>query len=350
MYTNDGAGSFTHAAHAFPFHPSKESYDVAIVDLDVDGKNDLYFCAEGLSIGSGLSDRIWRNLGPATFVEHARSPLGVGSGRVEAADLDGDGVVDLLLPGLGLVVLPRGGGALDLVPTSVALGLEFSAIADLDGDGVLDVLTEKGGMKLWLGQGGGAFRDASDLLPEHSGGAPAVGDFDGDDDLDVLLVSEDPALWLNGPGGLHDFAPHFPDLPQGGAVRAVGDLDGDGLDDVLLTGKNEILLGDGEGGFAPAGTLPGEESDALIEASLADVDLDGDVDALLCGGWSGVLRYDNDGAASFRLVPGAVPGLSGAIDITTGDVDGGRRCGPRGRVGEERVHPAFSCIPAAWCA
>lgn len=125
-------------------------------------------------------------------------------GGVCAADLDGDGRIDLLLPG----VRDAGGTRLfmgdapfhfvdrsDALPSSVkdldALGcLAF----DPDGDGDLDVLlTGVGGTRL-LRNDGGALVDASSLLTVTvDAGTPLMAsvafDADGDGDLDVAIAS-----------------------------------------------------------------------------------------------------------------------------------------------------------------
>src|SRR5262249_50553591 len=134
------------------------------------------------------------------------------SSKIEVADVDGDGQIDILVPNGGGYASPGTGE-----PTRVwrnlgnwsATGMHCSEIsaqavvgftglsrmikvADVDGDGDLDILT--GGawhtqLKLFLRDGSG-WTDASDRLPQQmtSIGDAEFGDVDGDGDLDIVLA------------------------------------------------------------------------------------------------------------------------------------------------------------------
>jgi len=113
------------------------------------------------------------------------------------ADLDGDGDLDLLLgPGPSMTMLNPGDGS--FAPGPVVPAMDIEAIVneptDLDGDGVLDlVVTGHVPPELWVlhGVGDGSFLAPSarvSLYPvSYGAGAGEVGDFDGDGRPDVVV-------------------------------------------------------------------------------------------------------------------------------------------------------------------
>jgi hypothetical protein len=121
-------------------HPSPH-----VGDLDGDGDLDL---VAGESSGEV---NVWRTDGSRTAPEFAlvtEALLGIDVGRRSApaiADLDGDGVLDLVVGSEGgeAVVLRGLGGGVDRFERGGALalpGISAPAFADMDGDGDLDLL------------------------------------------------------------------------------------------------------------------------------------------------------------------------------------------------------------------
>jgi hypothetical protein len=240
---------------------------------------------------------------------------------VSAADLDGDGDLDLAVAMFGLY---KTGGALWLerrpdgrYKRHVIVqrnGVSHVPVADFDGDGRTDVLVlisqEHEELLLLVGRGRGRFEP----YPLFAGPHPMFGlsgcevcDLDGDGDLDVLFANgdaldQDPhpkpwhgAHWLENrtePGGRPQFTHHelvrFP-----GAYSAVpGDLDGDGDLDVVVTSmlnrwdqpdrQSLIWLENaGAGAFVPhpVDTAPA----SLVCAEVDDLDGDGRADVLAGG-------------------------------------------------------------------
>lgn len=124
-------------------------------------------------------------------------------GGLVAGDLDGDGLVDLVLPGFWETSFYRGlaGGGFELrtdalkegsIPEDLALG-SGGALADYDGDGDLDVLITRylGNNRLLRNDGSGRFDDvttAAGLSSEQRRNmASSWGDFDRDGDLDLYI-------------------------------------------------------------------------------------------------------------------------------------------------------------------
>ncbi|MBS1124078.1 MAG: hypothetical protein H6Q90_6306, partial [Deltaproteobacteria bacterium] len=211
--------------------------------------------------------------------------------KVELADLDGDGQVDILFANGGnynepnpelepnRVFLNQGPGKPFREITEEALGpvgdlARVIKVRDVSGDGIPDILvgtTYQTQSRLYLGQGGGRFVEVTAThLPQGpaSIGDLELGDVDGDGDLDIVLADWGPGdpfessapvkLWLNRGDG------HFTDgsaaMPQA-TVRwswdlELFDVDNDYDLDVLVSCKvctgGKLYLGDGRGNFADA--------------------------------------------------------------------------------------------------
>ncbi len=245
---------------------------------------------------------------------------GVSLGAV-AADVDGDGVADLVQerlvpgsPGLDDVVAVRptcGGGHDVFAPSGVELPGDHHVVAaaDLDGDGDDDLLSvrfsggEIGQVRSHLNDGFGTFTGLADagqletppLLDRWTVGSRPL-DHDGDGLPDLVECGWSPpdgaSLCLLHPGlGDGSFgagtAVALLALPVDALVQ--GDFDEDGAADLLLgasdhgdPGSLHLLLGDGAGGFGlpaeVADLAPGVEAGgpAAGRSALAPLDLDGD--------------------------------------------------------------------------
>lgn len=121
---------------------------LAVIDLDGDGLPDLVTaapaergtgvprCALFRNLGGGK----WQDVTPGSGLEAARGWTGFG-----AADVDNDGIVDLLLTGPEGVALFRGLGGLHFREVTAGSGLaahgwcSSSAFGDFDHDGLVDV-------------------------------------------------------------------------------------------------------------------------------------------------------------------------------------------------------------------
>jgi hypothetical protein len=130
--------------------PETMGAGLAWLDYDGDGWQDLYLVQSGSfppAPGEAVINRLFRNLG-GRFVEvteaAAAADPGYGQG-VLAADLDGDGWVDLVVTNFGEDVILHNNGRGSFARKSVTKGLETAgwsssaAAADADGDGDLDL-------------------------------------------------------------------------------------------------------------------------------------------------------------------------------------------------------------------
>jgi hypothetical protein len=275
-------------------------------------------------------------LGPTLARRATAQPGGAGFAggvRVASADVNGDGVADLIAgtgpggPTRVVVVDGRTGTTLfSTAPFEAAFtGGVFVAAGDIDGDGRADVVVtpDRGGGPRVRVFRGSDFSVLADFLgiddPNFRGGArAAVGDVDGDGKADVVVS----AGFLGGPriagyrgsalagGGVQKlFADFFAfeDTLRNGAFVALGDITGDG--------RAELVFGAGPGGAPRVRVIDG----AGLLAAGGGVDLDARPDlgvANFFGGDSasrGGVRvaagdYDRDGRADVVVGAGDAAG------------------------------------------
>jgi tetratricopeptide (TPR) repeat protein len=215
-----------------------------------------------------------------------------------AADLQGDGLPDLVLAGvvagdpprnLVLLGLPDGTWRADPGhPLAAVSAVRAVALGDLDNDGRTDAyLARHGPNQLWRQVGPGEWRELSG--PSGSaGGTPdtvdvALLDADHDGDLDVFLVNADGANELlsnNGDGTFRALASAQGLGGRGQGTRTVVpvDLDRDRDADLVVINReapHEAYLNDRLWQYAPAPGLLGFAAEPALTALAADLDADG---------------------------------------------------------------------------
>ena len=298
-------------------------------DLDGDGDNDVL----AASIADDQHRIVWyeNTDGHGAF----GPPQGIateGALSVRAADLDGDGDNDVLgsnawyenIDGDGdNDVLASnawyenidGGGSFG--PPQHFVGSEWGVdlAADLDGDGDLDVLIQ-GGIQMFLHEntdGQGTFGPGQIISEQvelgHTTGAV---DFDGDDDLDVFWANFHAIIWLENMDGHGTFgAHHYVTQGESNVSVVAADLDGDDDNDLLFGYRwnNRIAWSentDGQGAFGEWQTISDASNPQWVVA--ADLDGDGDLDVLAAEvGGTVISWYENLTIATAAELPEALP-------------------------------------------
>lgn len=238
--------------------------------------------------------RLFRGLPGGTF-----TPAGsVSIGRPDAlaaTDVDGDGAVDLIGAdatrnelsvargdGAGTFAAPTTWPACRDVAPSSAFQSDVVA-ADVDGDGIADLVVacfESAEVAVLRGLGGATFAPQALHATGGDSHGVAAGDFDADGkpDLAVALSDGGIAILRNLGDGTFEH-PHY--LPIGSGVSAVltGDVDGDGRLDVVGSSPYErtvwLAHGDGNGFFSPVEGFTLETGTGL---ALVDANRDGALD------------------------------------------------------------------------
>ena len=300
------------AEYAVGFSP----FALTAADLDGDGDIDLAIVNWDVNSTSVLLGN-----GDGTFAPKVDYAVGFRPFAITAADLDGDGDTDLAIANADndnvSVMLGNGDGTfapkvdygVGLTPLSITAG-------DLDGDGDTDLAIvnwDSNSMSVLLGNGDGTFAPKVDYGVGFAPFSIAAGDLDGDGDVDLVIAnfgSDSVSVLLgNGDG---TFAPK---VDYGGVLGPVsitaGDLDGDRDVDLAIAnigGDNvSVLLGNGDGTFAPKV----DYGVGLIPRSITAADLDGDGDTDLV--------IANAGSADVSVLLGYGDGtFASKVDYTAG--------------------------------
>ena len=299
IFLGDGKGGWQRWAEV-RFPPLPYDYgDVAVADLNGDGRQDLAFAVHLRGLIVLVAD------GPASFKEWGEGVDFVASGHdgegggdgystrvVEAADWNGDGRPDLIsigegprmaaTPGRGnvqpggasygaVVFLNQGDGSWvrrDELAQRQRLFGDDLAVADLTRDGKLDlvlgssVLGEKDILRIGGDDGSWAQAALPELRPRAYVGGVDAADFNGDGLMDIAVgyLGREGDVWRTGvdvllaraDGTWQRKAVAVEETRDWLTALDSGDLDGDGrLDLAAATGDGEIwiFLGKGDGTF-----------------------------------------------------------------------------------------------------
>ncbi len=233
------------------------------------------------------------------------------------------------------------------------------AVADVDGDGLMDLLlTEPEGARLYVNDGAGGFRDVSGSaglrkIPRSI--AAVFLDFDADGDDDIFMSAEGPQVLLENridPNGIRVF--RDVSAAAGVAVRAVGrsvavaDVNNDSLPDVFVASYNHygsivpsswsratngtpdlLFVNIGSGRFRESARAWGvEDSRWGSAAAFADVNGDGWQDLYVANDFgenalyvNKRLRFEDEAARRGVQDPGSGSGVSWGDFDNDGDLD-----------------------------
>jgi hypothetical protein len=312
--------------------------NVAIVDLDRDGINDVIVCDALRGVVTWI-----RQAPRGTYTE--RTLAGVAApAHVEAIDFDGDKDIDLVVAALGflfpnnnrvgsVIILENDGKQIfrsHYVADRVARVADARAV-DLDGDGDLDIAAAgfgyDDGETSWL-ENRGQWKFEQHVLQRLSGPINAIpSDINGDKSPDIVaLVSQEwEEIWAFVNNGKGTLSPRMlwgstnPDF--GSSWLSMADLDRDGDPDLLYANGDAFE-------YAPPNSRPwqgiqwlenrGElrfelhrivDFQGATSPEAADMDGDGDLDVLFVASnsdWDNpqapsLLWLKNDGKMTFTM-------------------------------------------------
>ncbi len=227
LYHNNGDGKFTDVTRqAGVYNPEGRAMGVTSGDIDDDGDFDIFVSNDA------MENYLYRNNGDGTFTDIALQ-TGTGFGQngeatsamgAEFADIDEDGLVDIVVPDMTYCAVYHNSGAGYFEEVSARMRLSAACgqytswsanFFDFDHDGWGDLFITNGHPHRLIGQedllmlndGGRRFVNVSsqlgtDFQEKFVGRGSAVADFDGDGDMDVLVmnVNERPRLLRNDGG------------------------------------------------------------------------------------------------------------------------------------------------------
>ena len=262
-----------------------------------------------------------------------------GPHEVHAADLDGDGDMDVLSASDDDDKIAWyandgfGGFSAQRVITTAANGAHSVRAADLDGDGDLDVLSgsRHDDKVAWYANDGIGRFSAQQVITRNADGAHSVhaADLDGDGDVDALSASYNDrkiAWYRNDSTGEFSAQQVITRSANGAGSVHAADLDGDSDLDVLSASWHDNKIAwyrnDGAGGFSTQQVIT-RSANGTHSVHAADLDGDGDMDVLSASlDDDKIAWYRNDGVGGFSAQLVITTDADGASSVHAADLDG----------------------------
>lgn len=254
VYLNDGKGHFkvgsTFGRAEWP------TRNASVTDLNGDSQPDI-IVANRTATGANY---VCLNKGQGQFDADCIAFSHESATTVTPADFNDDGRIDLAVPhrdgGQSYVYLAGANASFSNLrripfgPPDAAI--RMTEAADVDGDGLLDIVAidERRGAAIYFGQRSGTFSPGlaigdSTIVPY----ALVVGDLNHDGKVDIVVgnVQAPSTIYFNDGSGRHVTPVHFGDNKGTVYGFAIADLDRDGLPDIAVArsgAPNVVYFGD----------------------------------------------------------------------------------------------------------
>ena len=265
--------------------PGEFNNRIEMADVDADGDLDL-LVAHSVTGGQGAELDLHLQIGSRDFVERATLPFAGFPSGVAGADMEGDGDLDLVIGRsfpVGLTVWSQGPPLQFQARTLGALGVGGPQLVDVDGDDLLDLVTanySSNSASVYYRRPDGTFIRRILGTGGRSVSALAV-DLDGDGDLDLASANLDRNTITRHVQTAPRIWTRRADLPVQEPQRLLAaDLDGDRDMDLVTHGfvdeELKLLLQEESGQWSQLSPVA---LDAFAAGFVAeDLDGDGDMD------------------------------------------------------------------------
>jgi hypothetical protein len=287
LFTNDGSGGFVLASSPVVGNGPVSVY---VADVNGDGKVDLISANNSDSTLSVLT-----NNGSGGFVLASLLNVNGGAYSAIACDVNGDGKLDLVCANYGngngstiSVLTNNGTGGFVLAASpSVGNGPVAVVAADVNGDGKLDLISANvwsSTLSVLTNNGTGGYALAATLSVGAHPYSVTAADMNGDGKVDLISANRDAntlTVLTNNGGGGFVLSTTLSVGSNPGAVTAA-DVNGDGWPDLISANNSDntlsVLTNNGSGGFALAAAFGVGNYPNMVKA--ADVNGDGKLDLI----------------------------------------------------------------------
>jgi uncharacterized repeat protein (TIGR01451 family) len=301
LFRNNGGGTFSQITSGSIVTEQAKSMASSWADFDNDGDLDLIVANNTLK-----PPFFYVNDGNGTFTKNITAPFTQSVGyyhHVSWIDVDNDGKLELYFGNywptrMNELWRQDENGDWTLWTENLLSQITGSATGatwtDYDNDGFQDLLVlnnENGNNRMYRNLGNGQFEALSNGITQRGGSSVAStwGDIDNDGDMDLFIANasnQNNELYVNEGNGDFTFVETGEIVNDEGHSHGAlfADVDKDGDLDLFVTndtGENLLYINNGLGSFLKkTNEFPAEDLGTTMSGSFSDIDLDGDLDLI----------------------------------------------------------------------